>query len=103
MVIELKTGSAADTISKTDLDQLGGSVRWLPREYGDEAKAMPVIVHRNSVANERGTPVLGTRAITEEKLEQLKRAVLNLAGSITTEPGKWGDETVLTARLVLQQ
>src|ERR1035437_5098386 len=98
-VIELKTGSAADTISKTDLDQLGWSVGCLAREYGDEAKAMPVIVHRNSVADERGTPVLGTRAITEEKLEQLKRAVLNLAGSITTEPGKWGDEAVLTARL----
>lgn len=98
-VIELKTGSASETISKTDLDQLGGSVRWLAREYGDEAKAMPVMVHRNSVSDAKGSPVPGMRALTEEKLEQLKHAVRNLAGSITTESGKWGDEVVLTARL----
>ncbi|CAL9327693.1 hypothetical protein SUDANB106_00007 [Streptomyces sp. enrichment culture] len=43
-VTELKTGCTTDTIAKKDMDQLGGSVRWL-NDHNPQVEAVPVMLH----------------------------------------------------------
>ncbi|ARF81847.1 hypothetical protein B6264_25790 [Kitasatospora aureofaciens] len=44
-VIELKTGCSTETIATSDLDQLGGSVRWEPRNRVRELELGQVVLH----------------------------------------------------------
>lgn len=101
-VIELKTGSRAASISKHDLDQLGGSVRWHMENY-DDVRTVPVIVHPRSTCSYQAIPPEGSRVITPTKLEDLKKAVIAFAVALAQDPGHWRDESVVAEQLTQQK
>ncbi len=73
-MVELKTGSRSDTISKGDVDQLGGSLRWDEENHGGDVSRVPVLVHPSDVLHRTATAPDGTRVITRADLERLKAA-----------------------------
>lgn len=97
-VIELKTGCTTSTIAKSDLDQLGGSIRWDHETYqGVESTA--VIAHPSSVIDARGTAVPGMRVVTPEKWEGLKLAVRAFAVALADGLGRWHDDQSVAQQL----
>ncbi|WP_230687067.1 DEAD/DEAH box helicase [Catellatospora vulcania] len=97
-VIELKTGCITTTISKHDLDQLGGSVRWDAQHHPDVAQ-VPILLHPSRTPHILATPVTGMRIVTKEKMELLKLAVRTFATELANGLGRWGDEQAVAAQL----
>lgn len=97
-VIELKTGCSTDTISKSDLDQLGGSVRWDQRTHSG-ADQVPVMVHPSDTIHDKGIAVPGMRVVTEQTWERLKQAVRGFAVALADGQGRWKDETAVAEQL----
>jgi hypothetical protein len=97
-VIELKTGSSTDTISKSDLDQLGGSVRWDEKTHRG-ADQVPVMVHPSDTIHDKGIAVPGMRVVTEQTWERLKQAVRGFAVALADGQGRWKDETAVAEQL----
>ncbi|MGW4490470.1 DEAD/DEAH box helicase [Streptomyces sp. NPDC004376] len=99
-VVELKTGCGTDTatIAKKDMDQLGGSVRWL-NDHDPQVEALPVMLHPSRVSHARATLVSGTRVVTPELLEKLKQAVTQYAAALAKNPELWCDEQAVTEQL----
>lgn len=97
-VIELKTGSSSTTIAKDDMDQLGGSVRWLG-DHNAEVTALPVMVHPSAANDARSTPVPGMRVVTPDLFEQLSAALTQYATALAGAPGRWGDEQAVREQL----
>ncbi|MFF0386943.1 DEAD/DEAH box helicase family protein [Streptomyces sp. NPDC004286] len=99
-VTELKTGCGPDTatIAKKDMDQLGGSVRWL-NDHDPQAQAVPVMLHPRSVGHAKATLVPGMRVITPELLEKVRQAVTQYAAALAKSPDLWGDEQAVAAQL----
>lgn len=75
LVTELKTGATNQSIKKSDIDQLGGSIRWFENHYGASERFVPIMLHPSSLYHPLGTPPAGTRIITPECLEKLKSAL----------------------------
>ncbi|MCX5450277.1 DEAD/DEAH box helicase family protein [Streptomyces nigrescens] len=99
-VTELKTGCGTGTaaIAKKDMDQLGGSVRWL-NGHNPEVKALPVMLHPSRVSDDKATAPSGMRVVTPELFEKLKKAVMQYAAALTSSPGRWGDEQAVAEQL----
>lgn len=96
-VVELKTGCTTDSISKKDLDQLGGSVRWSSEQH-PEATAVPVIVHPSRAIHPQGVAVPGMRIITPDRLHDLKRAVTATVVALADGAGRWADESAVATQ-----
>ncbi|WP_055470019.1 hypothetical protein [Streptomyces ardesiacus] len=97
-VIELKTGCTTGTIVKKDMDQLGGSVRWL-NDHNPEVEAVPVMLHPSRAADAKATAVPGMRVITPEQFGQLKDAVTAYAAALASSPDRWADEQAVREQL----
>ena len=97
-VIELKTGCTTDTIAKSDLDQLGGSVRWDQKTY-QGIESIAVMAHPSNVIDARGTAVPGMRVVTPAKWEELKAAVRALAVALADGAGRWDDNQAVAQQL----
>lgn len=97
-VIELKTGCSTETISKSDLDQLGGSVRWDGTNYSG-VKSLAVMVHPSAMIHGLGTAVDGMRVVTPQKWEALKKAVTAFAIALADGNGRWRDEQAVAEQL----
>lgn len=97
-VVELKTGCTTDTIAKKDMDQLGGSVRWL-NEHNPEAEALPVMLHPSRVSDAKATAVPGMRVVTPALFEKLKEAVTSYAAALASSPDRWADEQAVRDQL----
>jgi hypothetical protein len=97
-VIELKTGRETETISKSDFDQLGGSVRW-DQKIHTGVDSLPIMAHPSSVIDERGTAVTGMRIVTPEKWAALKQAVRAFAVALADGRGRWRDEQAVAEQL----
>lgn len=80
-VIEAKTGAVADTISKRDINQLAGSVNWCEGAYPG-SKVIPVMVHPAILVDKAGTPPVGAKGLSVEKMEALKAKVRDLASAL---------------------
>ncbi|MFJ5635056.1 hypothetical protein ACIQF5_20765 [Streptomyces goshikiensis] len=90
-VIELKPGCVTDTISKHDLDQLGGSVRWAAQTLPDVTQRIPVIVHPSREPHSQAITVEGTRVVTPAKWTELTAAVRFWAEALTRGQHRWQD------------
>lgn len=101
-VVELKTGSITDRISKKDLDQLGGSIRWDQEQYPG-VTAIPVMVHPTRDLHDQAIAVPNMRVVTRQKLEALKQAVVAYAVALADGQGRWGDEQAVTTQLAHQR
>jgi hypothetical protein len=97
-VIELKTGCSTETMSKSDLDQLGGSVRWDATTYSG-VTPLAVMVHPSAVLHGLGTAVEGMRVVTPQKWEALKKAVTAFAVALADGNGRWRDEQAVAEQL----
>lgn len=80
--IEAKSGAGSALIWKKDINQLAGSVNWCHDEYGPQAKVTPVMMHPSTTVAKSGTPPAGTRIITPEKLDDLKKRVRSYATAL---------------------
>ncbi|WP_406346981.1 DEAD/DEAH box helicase [Streptomyces sp. NBC_00648] len=98
-VTELKTGCTTETISKHDLNQLGGSVRWDRREY-PEASPLPVMLHPSNICDSLGTPEPGMVVITPDRLDALKAAVTKYTVALADGLGLWHDEATVATHLM---
>lgn len=81
-VIEVKSGASGNMIWKKDINQLAGSVNWCKEEYGSQVAVLPTIMHPKATIERTGTPPLGTRVLTPEKLEKLKARVRSYASAL---------------------
>ena len=90
LVIECKTGSVVDTISKDYCNQLGGSLRWFTSEYGTENNATPIMIHPSTKIDSLATPVSGMRIITPGRLELLKRQLKGFSIALA-QVDKWSN------------
>ncbi|MBB0242689.1 DEAD/DEAH box helicase [Streptomyces alkaliphilus] len=97
-IIELKTGSSSDLISKDDADQLGGSVRW-HESIAPDIRAQPVMLHPSSTLHTQSPPVPGLRVVTPNKLDELREAVAGVTRALATGHGRWGNEQSVAAEL----
>jgi hypothetical protein len=97
-VIELKTGCETDFIAKSDMDQLGGSVRW-DEEHHPGVRAVPVMVHPSRQYDGHGTVVPNMRVVTPLKLEELKRAVTEYVVALADGQGHWTNEQAVAVQL----
>ncbi|MEU1661544.1 DEAD/DEAH box helicase family protein [Streptomyces griseofuscus] len=97
-VCELKTGCTTDTIAKKDMDQLGGSVRWLNR-HNAEVEALAVMLHPSQVIDAKAIAVPGMRVVTPALFEKLKEAVTSYAAALASTPDRWADEQAVREQL----
>jgi hypothetical protein len=97
-VIELKTGCTTATIAKKDMDQLGGSVRWL-NIHDAEVESVAVMLHPSRVADAKATAVPGMRVVTPASFARLKEAVDSYAAALAAAPDRWADEQAVRGQL----
>lgn len=92
-VCKLKTCRATDTIAKKDMDQLGGSVRWL-NDHNPEAEALlPVVLHPSRVSDAKATAVPGIRVVTPAPVRKAEGSRDKLRGRARQQPGPLGGRT----------
>ncbi|MEV8346425.1 DEAD/DEAH box helicase family protein [Streptomyces niveus] len=97
-VVELKTGCTTGAIAKKDMDQLGGSVRWL-NDHNAEVEAVAVMLHPSRVRDGKATAVPGMRVVTPALFEKLKEAVTAYAAALASGPERWADEQAVREQL----
>lgn len=99
LVIECKSGSTSDTISKDYCNQLGGSVRWFNDEYGKGYSCTSVMVHITNVIDALATPTQNMRIITPTTLENFKNKIRDFAAAFALNEN-WQDESKINALLL---
>ncbi len=85
MPIEAKTGAQSGFVAKRDIDQLGGTVRWVSETIHPSGVVIPVMVHPSSAAHRAATPPPGMRVIDTERLELLVDAVRTFAIALAAD------------------
>ncbi len=96
LVFDLKTGALEQPIKKSDVDQLGGHLRWHEDQYG-QTPVTALLVHRSPEYDGRGTPPTGTRVFTQEGVERLRDAVISFTVALPTT--EWANHTRIAAEL----
>ena len=83
-VIECKNECTSDTVSKSDLNQLRGSVSWFKSEY-PKLKCVPVIIHKSKIIDNQATDVDDAISINEVELNTLIQKISNFVSYINSE------------------
>lgn len=96
LVFDLKTGALDQPIKKSDVDQLGGHLRWHSDHY-DQAPSVALLVHRSPEYDSRGTPPAGTRIFTKDGVERLREAVISL--TVALPKSDWDNPTRIASEL----
>ena len=91
LVIECKSCSRTETISKDYCNQLGGSISWFESEYGTVAKKTPVMIHVSNIIDKKATAINDMRIIDRNCLEKLRRTALEFATDLANLEN-WKDE-----------
>lgn len=96
LLIELKTGvhRADARIVKDELDQVSGHVNWHRQNYGDDATAVPVLVHPSRFYVPNGTPSPGTVVLEQQVLDSIRTRVLAFAHAVSVSEGWTSVDTV---------
>jgi hypothetical protein len=74
-VIECKSGATTSQISKSDCNQLAGSMSWFASAYDNTCRATPVIVHPVNIFDRYSSPLPSTRIIERNSLQNLRGAL----------------------------
>ncbi|TDX49145.1 DEAD/DEAH box helicase family protein [Orenia marismortui] len=83
-VIECKNEARTDIISKKYCNQLNGSMYWFEEKYDDTCSAIPIMVHPSNLFEYSASPHQQTRIINEEKLNELKKSLLEFANTVVS-------------------
>ena len=86
LVIECKNGATTQAISKSDSDQLSGSMNWFSQNYDHSCNAIPVLVHPVHIVEANANPHNAMRVINERKLHELKKAILGFVTAVVSSP-----------------
>jgi Helicase C-terminal domain/Type III restriction enzyme, res subunit len=84
-VIEVKSGAEAQLISKRDINQLGGSVRWAETTLTGFKCIVPAIVHPSCLVERTGTPPAGTRGVDMDMLARLMASIRTYATALAVD------------------
>lgn len=85
-VIEAKNGATTDQISKSDCNQLAGSINWFYEEYDRSCCCIPVLIHPAHLSADEASAPTAARVVQAEKLESLKEAFRSFATSAASKP-----------------
>ena len=96
-IIECKSAARADHITKDYCNQLGGSLRWFAEEYKSD-EAIPIMIHKSIIIDEKATAVTGMKVIDEDRLWNLCKDVHSLAVAIS-QAGNWLNELKISELL----
>lgn len=98
LVIECKSEATNGFVSKTDANQLGGSMNWFAVEYDSCSSAIPLLMHPSSSFDSAASAPQDTRVITGEQLGRLRSTVNDFARSASKSLRR-GDLDGIAARL----
>lgn len=98
-VIEAKSGASAAQIQKGYINQLAGSVNWFVKTYDTSATAVPILIHPSETLDRDASAPVGTRIITESKMDALRSAVRRYADALVAA-GRWDRPDEIHALLV---
>jgi len=84
-VIEVKSGATNALVSKRDINQLGGSVRWATQTLTGVNRVVPLIVHPSRTVERSATPPEGARSVDTVKLDELVVAVRSYATALAVD------------------
>ncbi len=98
-VIECKSGTTVDTISKDYCNQLGGSVRWFFNNHDKTSQCIPIMIHKTNVLDRLATPPQGTRIVTPNLLDKFKNQINNFATAFA-QAKNWQNETNIRSLLL---
>ncbi len=99
LVIECKSGSTSETISKDYCNQLGGSIRWFSSEYGNDFQSIPIMIHSSYNIDRQATAVNDMRIITQKELDLLKTRINDFSVALSQDEN-WLDEKKINNLLV---
>lgn len=99
LVIEVKSGAEAALISKRDINQLGGSVRWAEDNLTGLSNIAPVIAHPSHTVERTGTPPTGARSIDSSAHDKLMAAIRQYATALAVD-NQYRDVTAVQRQLV---
>lgn len=99
LVIEAKSGAEAALISKRDINQLGGSVRWAGQTLTGTSSIAPVIVHPSHIVERTGTPPADARSIDTESHAKLVAAIRQYATALAVD-NRYRDAAAIRQQLV---
>ena len=101
IVIECKSGAAADNIWRRDVAQLAHSISWFEEHYDSTLTKVPVLVHRVAVLARNAAAPAGCRIMTEPKVGKLRVAVRGMAVALA-DAEAWGTPERVEAQLRLR-
>lgn len=82
-VIECKSGATSTTISKSDCNQLIGSMSWFTNTYDATCSPVPVIIHPSRRFSKQAAPLAEMRVVDNDRLKTLKERVRNYAKALS--------------------
>ncbi len=88
LVIECKSGAVlAEKISKSDTNQLNGSVQWFHEKYDQTCTMTPIMIHPKTTFEYAASPHSGIRIINRSGLQNLLDSVRGYANSLSVNGG----------------
>lgn len=99
LVIEVKSGAEAELISKRDINQLGGSVRWAEKHLTGTTSISPILVHPSHVAERTGTPPSGARSIDTAAHTALMTSIRRYATALAVD-NRYRDASAVQQQLI---
>lgn len=97
-VIECKSGATSGLISKSDCNQLLGSISWHEQSYSKNTCMTPVMLHPRKVFSADASPKDSMRIIDFEKLDALKTTLLKFSAELAG--GDYKDSNFVEKRLL---
>lgn len=93
LVIEGKNGATSGIISKSDCNQLLGSMEWFTQAYDASCNAVPIMIHPESKFDKYSSPNADFRIIDKAGLQKLRTNIRGYAVAIAssnamTDPDK---------------
>jgi RAD3-like DEAD/DEAH box helicase len=101
LVIECKSGATTNTISRSDISQLGHSMAWFRDRYGTSPRVIPVIIHPTAQLHHQAHAPSGARVITFDKLTEFREALGRFATSVAAE-GRYANAKAVAERLAAE-
>jgi len=89
-IIECKSRSTAEKVSRSDVEQLLHSISWHETVYGLDQPYVPIIMHPSRLLMEDAHPKSGTRIVSKQNLEKLRGVLRNLGQTLGSKsPTSW--------------
>lgn len=98
IVIECKSGSAAEEIYRSDVSQLAHSMSWFSEEFGSSAAAKPLIIHPASILAHDATAPPNTRVMTATERDNLLSRLGNVIRALAASR-RWSEPDAVTEQL----